>query len=51
MRGRKKKAYKLDIRKTASMAQREVPSNLLKKITGEMFENYIYDLRLYTDYK
>lgn len=25
---------------------REVPSNLVKKITGEMFENYIYDLIL-----
>lgn len=28
---------------------REVLNNLLKEITGEMFENYIHNLRLYRD--
>ena len=36
---------------TERTAIREVPSNSLKKITGEMTENCIYDLGLYTDYK
>lgn len=47
-----KKTYKLDSQHgTERTAIREVPSNLLKKITGEVSENCIYDLGLYTDYK